>query len=190
MKITKYNCFDKNVIESFALSTIAKSFDYNYSSYFSPADTNNFDYLSQDRKKALEVTSVIPENELQAFIYDKKLAQGNRPQLKKVRDAVATKSGALISCAGGSMPEIENLIMFRIKEKNKKALSRMNKATYQQVDLCICISDGGLFDLRSFQLIFTDMREYEFNNIFFITLSHFIRFDKSNNEYTEYKLVV
>ena len=36
----------KNVIESFALSTIAKSYDSNYGDYVSPIDTDNFDFLS------------------------------------------------------------------------------------------------------------------------------------------------
>ena len=86
------------------------------------------------------------------------------------------------------MSEIRRLIRLRLEEKNAKALSRMEKNAYQQVDLCICIADGSLFDFFSFQLSFDDLRKYVFDNIFFITPSYFIRYDKVNG-YQEYERI-
>ena len=186
MEITIHNRYSKEVIEPFALSTIAKSFGFEYSQYYSPKDTNNFDYLSPDGTKALEITIVVPENEKQGLIYEKELAKGKHPTLGRVSRAKINEQGNLISYRGGSMSEIRHLIRSRLEEKNSKAVSRMKKAVYEQVDLCICIADGSLFDFFSFQLSFDDLRKYVFDNIFFITPSYFIRYDKVNG-YQEYE---
>ena len=189
MEITVHNRYSKEVIEPFALSTIAKSFDLRYGQYYSPKDTNNFDYLSQDGAKALEITMVVPENEKQGMIYEKELAKGKHPIPDRVSRAKINEQGKLISYRGGSMSEIRRLIRLRLEEKNAKALSRMEKNAYQQVDLCICIADGSLFDLFSFQLSFDDLQKYVFDNIFFITPSYFIRYDKVNG-YQEYERII
>ena len=40
--------YNKEVIEPFAISVIAKSFDTKYAQYIHPTDDDNFDYISLD----------------------------------------------------------------------------------------------------------------------------------------------
>lgn len=121
MEITIHNRYSKEVIEPFALSTIAKSFHLRYGQYYSPKDTNNFDYLSQDGAKALEITMVVSENEKQGMIYEKELDKGKHPIPERVSRAKINEQGKLISYRGGSMSEIRHLIRLRLEEKNAKA---------------------------------------------------------------------
>ena len=62
MEVTVYNRYSKEIIESFAISTISKSFDAEYGDYYSPQNTNNFDFISRDNTKAIEITVVFSEN--------------------------------------------------------------------------------------------------------------------------------
>jgi hypothetical protein len=43
--------FDKNYIEPSAIKIIADYFDESYNNYYSPNNTNNFDFISLDKKK-------------------------------------------------------------------------------------------------------------------------------------------
>ena len=185
-KVTLYNRYMKNVIEPFALSTIAKSYDSNYGDYVSPIDTDNFDFLSVDGKRALEVSLVISKNEKEAFEYDKAIAKGKTPSSKRVCESIIKSDGSLSSYHGGTMSEIRTLIAEKIEEKHKKALRRTATKKYDSIDLCLCIVDGSLFDLYSLEISFSNLSEYVFENIFFITPSYFIVFN-SINGYKEYE---
>lgn len=189
VEINRANCYDKNIIEPFALSTIAKSFDAIYADYRSPESTDNLDYISPDGSKAIEITTVIPNNVIGGFVYDKALSKGKNPSPNKIKKAKVDASGNLLSFYGGSMSEIRRGIIERIEEKNDKVIKRKIKYSYKSVDLCICIADGSLFDLYSFQTAFCDLQKYVFDNIFFITPSYFIRFDKING-FQEYRRII
>ena len=64
MHVTTENRYDKEIIEPFAISTIAKSYDRSYAFYYSPKDTDNFDYISEDGSKAIEISLIAPQNEI------------------------------------------------------------------------------------------------------------------------------
>ena len=57
-------------------------------------------------------------------------------------------------------------------------MKRIKVKNYHYIDLCLCIQDGSIFDLNSFKMAFTNLDKYLFQNIFFITPSHFIRYNK------------
>ena len=59
--------FDKKIIEKFALQTISKSFNYTYGEFILPNDTNNFDAVSLDNSRALEVTIAVAENNMKGM---------------------------------------------------------------------------------------------------------------------------
>ena len=84
------------------------------------------------------------------------------------------------------MTEMRSLILNRIEEKHKKALKRSSTREYDSIDLCLCIVDGSLFNLNSFKNSFTNLDAYVFENIFFITPSYFIVFNK-NDGYKEFE---
>lgn len=67
--------FDKNNIEPNAIKIIADYFDKSYNNYYSPNNTNNFDFISIDNKKALEVTTCIPKNLKEARKYESALSK-------------------------------------------------------------------------------------------------------------------
>lgn len=162
-----YERFDKNIIEKFSLETIAKSYDSKYKGYISPHNTDNFDFISKDMLAALEVTTVIPHNEIEAHKYMVERKKGKKNlSIKKVRDGETKEDGSLLSWYGGGMNEIKNKILLAIQRKNDIAISRMRKSNIKSVDLCVCIVDGGLFDLRSFEIAFSNFNEYIFENIF------------------------
>ena len=75
--------YSKEIIENFAINVVAKSFNKKYSTYFSPENSDNFDFISPDETEALEVTLVIPENERREYIYEREKHKGKK-DLKKI----------------------------------------------------------------------------------------------------------
>lgn len=185
-KVTLENRYMKEVIEPFALSTIAKSYDPSYNEFSSPVDKDNFDFLSIDGKRALEVSVVISRNEKEAYEYDKAIAKGKTPSSKRIIESKLKTDGRLFSYSGGTMTEMRSLILNRIEEKNQKALKRSSTRKYDSIDLCLCIVDGSLFNLNSFENSFANLDAYVFENMFFITPSYFIVFNK-NDGYKEFE---
>lgn len=182
--------YDKRIIEPFAIKTIAASFDERYGMYYSPIDTDNFDYISPSQEQAIEITSVISKNEINVYRYEKLKVNG-KPHLKTshIKWIKLKPNGDVYSYYGGSISEIKQAIRKSLESKHEKAKERLKNKSYKQVDLCICIQDGSLFDLFSFELEFTDLEKYVFDNIFFITPSHFICYNKKIG-FTEYPKVI
>lgn len=171
--------YNKEIIEPFAINTIARSFAQKYSEYSSPTDTNNFDFISKDGTCALEVTLVIPENERREHIYEVEKSKGkNNLKTNHIKNLKLDSSGKVLSYYGGSIGEIIKSIKNSIEKKQKKASRRNITNKYKAIDLCICIQDGGLLDIRSFEWELTNLDSYIFDNIFFITSSCFIRYCK------------
>ncbi len=63
-----HNRYNKKTIEPYAISVISQSYDKTYASFYSPVDTDNFDYLSVDGTKALEISLVLTSNESEAYV--------------------------------------------------------------------------------------------------------------------------
>ena len=173
--------YNKNVMEPFAISVISGSFNSKYAEYTQPTNTDNFDYLSPDGMHALEVVSVIPKNELEAYEYEKQLSKG-KTNLKKSRIKCAKfkEDGHLLSYYGGSLRPIIKSIEDAVKLKSSKAKKRTAIRQYDSIDLCVCVQDSGLMDLYSYQIAdFTfDFGTSGFNNIVCITPSYFFRYTK------------
>lgn len=171
--------FSKEIIEPFAIKTIAASFDSRYHTYLSPSNSDNFDYLSPSGDCALEITTVIPGNEMNMYVYEKLKANGkDNLDFSKIKGLRLKDNGEIYSYYGGSVVEIVKAINKSIQNKQSKALNRIKKKTYKYIDLAICMVDGSLFDLSSFELNFKDLISEPFNNIFFITPLYFIRYNK------------
>ena len=171
--------YSKEIIEKFAINVVAKSFNKKYSTYFSPENSDNFDFISPDETEALEVTLVIPDNEQREYIYEREKHKGKKDlKTNHIKNANFDSQGNIISYYGGSMPEIKNAILDSLERKQQKACKRLKDKNYQNIDLCFCIQDGSLFDLFSFKIAFDNLDKYIFQNIFFITPSYFIRYNK------------
>ena len=172
--------YDKKIIEEFAIRTISKSFDSKFSLYTSPKDTDNFDFISPNKKEALEITTVISKNEMKAYIYEKELSCGkNNLKPNKISNVKLREDGTLYSYDGGSMCEIRQKILDIIKKKHEIATKRKENTCVDIVDLCICMVDGSLYDINSFEIQFSNLLEESiFKNIFFITPSYFIKYNK------------
>lgn len=173
--------YDKKIIEEFAIRTISRSFNSKFSLYDSPKDTDNFDFISPNKKEALEITTVIPKNEMQAYIYEKELYCGkNNLNPNKISNVKLQEDGSLYSYNGGSMSEIRQKILEIIKKKHNRAVKRKENTGIDIVDLCICMVDGSLYDINSFKIQFSNLLEESiFRNIFFITPSCFIKYNKA-----------
>ncbi len=184
--------YDKSEIEPFAISVIAQSFDSKYAEYIRPKDTDNFDLVSPDGKRAVEVVLVAPENEMNAYVYEKTIDNPNSPESKKeatkrkIKQAVFDEDGKPRRYYGGSIQEIVKEIKKRATEKNEKAHKRKNFEMYESVDLCVCVQDGALLDILSFQIADFDFKELVFDNIFFITTERFLRYS-ADNGFEEYQ---
>ena len=178
--INPFDRYSKTVIEPFAINTIGLSFDEKYLNYTQPLDTNNFDYISPDNKNALEVTLVATNNEFEAYTYEKELSKGKSnlkaPKIKWLR--VNPDNGRIKMYYNGSFGELRKIIVNKIKMKQLKAQKRLENKHYDTVDLCLCIVEGGLFDLNSFQISFENLDISVFENIFFITRSVFVIYNK------------
>ena len=181
--------YDKKVIEEFAIRTIRKSFDDSYGLYILPNDTNNFDSISPDNRRALEITLVVSKNNMEGYIYEKLFAQG-KPNLEfeHIKNYKTNSSGKLLQWQGGPIEEISNKIQQAINQKEEKARKRLSKKQYDSIDLCICIDDGGYFDAETFGNINFDIGDI-FTNIFYITSSLFLRYTKQEG-IKQYKRII
>ena len=174
--------YSKKVMEPFAITVIAKSFDSKYAQYIHPSDDNDFDYISPDGLHAVEVVSVIPQNEMNAYEYEVQLSKGKR-HLKtiKIAGAVVSEDGKLVRFYGGSLRTIISEIQNAVNKKCDKAKKRAEKQHYEAIDLCVCVQDGSLMDLHSYQLANFDFSGVPFDNIFFITPLYFFRYSKASS---------
>lgn len=177
-----YKRYSKEVMEPFAIQAIAKSFDSKYAEYTQPTNTDNFDFLSPDGLSAVEVVSIIPDNERKAYVYGLELSKG-KTNLKTsgIKRAVFKEDGSLFCYYGGSVPEIIKAIKNAVTEKSTKAERRKQIRRFDSIDLCVCVQDGSLMDLQSYQIADFDFSESPFANIFFITPSYFIRYSKDSS---------
>lgn len=190
MNILFFERYDKHITEEFALRTISKSFDSYYGQYNFPKDTDNFDAISPDNNRALEVTLVISQNNREGYIYEKQFAQGKTNlRTNHIKWAKTDSSGKLLQWQGGPIDEIINEIKNFISKKEAKAKKRLSYSTFDFVDLCICIDDGGWFDENDFPRINIDLSNTIFKNIFFITSSLFFRYTKENG-FEQYERIV
>ena len=73
----------------------------------------------------------------------------------------------------------------KIDEKQKKALKRLKNKPYKMIDLCLCIDDGGMLDIFSFEIGLKNLDRYIFRSIFFITSNCFIYYNKES-DFEEY----
>ncbi len=181
--------YDKKITEPFAISVISKSFNSKYAEYIQPKDTDNFDFVSPDGKAAIEVVCVVPQNELKAYEYEKLLKIGKNPSKEKVKQLKADNGGQVVSYYGGSINEIIKSIKDVVATKNVKAKKRNSIKKYKSVDLCVCVQDGSLMDIKTFQYSDFDFSSYVFRNIFFITSARFFRYSVSSG-FEEYQRIV
>ena len=181
--------YSKEIIEQFALQVLKFSFDLKYGEYFKPSNEDNFDYISPDKNSALEITSVRTENEIQESVYEKHRAEGRKNlDTDRIIDSKFNNDGSIKSYYGGSISELISLIRISIDRKQRIAVNRLANKSYKNVDLCICINDGGLLNKENFELAFNDLNIYIFRNIFFITSLNFISYSKRKG-FKEYKKI-
>jgi hypothetical protein len=182
--------YDKNTIEEFALRTISKSFDDRYKFYFSPKNPDNFDFISPNNTRALEVTLAISSNDMEGYKYEKLYAQGKRNlSAKHIVGSKLSDSGELVQWCGGPFEEILIKIEEAIIKKEAIAQKRLSCSNYECVDLCVCIDDGGCLFENDFPLSNLELNNSLFENIFFITSKLFYRYTKQGG-YEQYKRVV
>ena len=178
-----------DVIEKFAVRTISKSFDASYGEYIFPSNTDNFDAISVDDQKALEITLVITTNQQSAYEYEKEFAKGKRNLETKHIDNIKLKNDGEISQFLVHPNEIIKQTQSAVNNKNEKAKKRLAQKKYSSVDLCICIDDGGWFDFIDFINMELELDFCLFENIFFITSSLFFRYTKTNG-FEQYKRII
>lgn len=182
--------YDKQIIEEFAIRVISKSFDSSYGQYILPDDTDNFDGVSPDGNRALEITLAVSRNNMSGYVYEKLFAYGNTNlQVNHIKNAKIDPSGKLLQWSGGTIREIINEIQNAVSKKQVKAQKRLANKTYDSVDLCVCIDDGGWFDEKDFSQINLSLDETLFDNIFFITSKLFFRYTKGNG-FEQYERIV
>ena len=154
--------YDKDSIEPFAINTIAQSFNERYAQYYSPKNTDNFDFISPDKQSALEVTLILPENERKEYEYEKALDKNGKANLHEIKGVKTDENDRILSYYGGSISEIKKAIVDSINRKNRKALKRLMNKKYSQVDLCLVIQDGALLDFNSFKHYFEEFYTLDF----------------------------
>lgn len=101
--------YDKDSIEPFAINTIAQSFNERYAQYYSPKNTDNFDFISPDKQSALEVTLILPENERKEYEYEKALDKNGKANLHEIKGVKTDENDRILSYYGGSISEIKRL---------------------------------------------------------------------------------
>ncbi len=89
--------YSSEKMEKFSIRVIAESFNKLYDDYIWQDKKDDFDFTSLDDKSALEVTSIIPINEINAVEYEKALDKCKIPNINKVIDARIDNNDELIT---------------------------------------------------------------------------------------------
>jgi hypothetical protein len=181
--------YDNDVIEKFAVRAISESFDESYGQYIFPNNPDNFDAISADGQKALEITLVITKNQRSAYEYEKEFVKGKHNLKTKHIENIKLKDNGELLQFIVHPNEIKKQTQSAIHIKNEKAKNRLIQKKYSSVDLCICIDDGGWFDFNDFINMGLLLDFCLFENIFFITSSLFFRYTKTNG-FEQYKRII
>ena len=183
--------YNKKVMEPFAITVIAKSFDAKYAQYIHPTNDGDFDFISLDGLHAVEVVTVFPKNEKEAYEYEVQLYKGKTHlRTNRIKDAIVKEDGSLLSYYGGSLRSIIADIKKEVNRKCDKVNRRKTiNNSVKCIDLCVCVQDGSLMDLHSYTTAGFDFTESPFDNIFFITPSYFFRYSRTTG-YEEYPRII
>lgn len=139
----KLNYSDK-IIEPFAITAIANSYDAVYNSFFWNKKKDDFDFINNALGIGLEVSAVITKNTQTVVSYQNSF----RKDITTIKQASLDESGELRAWYGGSCGELRKLIIERILLKNIKAKKHM-RAEIKECQLCLCVDDGGWFEKES-----------------------------------------
>lgn len=160
--------------EKFAIELLSNVVSPEYSTYRWNDKKDDFDFISLDGTKALEVSLIIPENIQNAIKYESSLERGKKPDIRKVECGEVTPEGELVCYYGGSMEEIRTLLLERIAKKDGKA-RRKQKPSITCYELCLLVSDGGLFHKEGdfdFLVPSTQYRSSIFDCVYIVTSTY------------------
>ena len=174
--------YSDKIIEPFAITTIANSYDAVYNSFLWNKKSDDFDFISNALGIGLEVSVVITKNTQTVIAYQNSF----RKDITTIKQAYVDDSGELRAWYGGSFDELRKLIIERILLKNSKAKKHI-RTEIKECQLCLCIDDGGWFEkesefnfLKSIKL----NKDVLFSKIFIITSSLFLAYE--SNKITRY----
>lgn len=162
-----YLRYDKKETEKWAVTVIARKYDKIYQDFEKNNETDGFDYIYTKEKIALEVSLVIPENEKRYYEYEKALEKKGNANESRIKGFKQFEDGR-IKHFGGSIDEIINLTLERIKAKHSKAIRHNSQGEFNKVNLCLLINDGSLLGVETFRFYFKGLERYMFNKIFFL----------------------
>lgn len=167
--------YSDKIIEPFAITTIANSYDAVYNSFFWNKKKDDFDFINNALGIGVEVSVVITKNTQTVVSYQNSF----RKDITTIKQASLDESGELRAWYGGSYGELRKLILERIFLKSTKATKHM-RAEIKECQLCLCVDDGGWFEkesefdfLKSIKL----GKDVMFRKIFIITSSLFLVYE-------------
>lgn len=172
--VKKLDYSDK-IIEPFAITTIANSYDAVYNSFFWNKKKDDFDFINNALGVGLEVSVVITKNTQTVVSYQNSL----RKDITTIKLAMFDENSELRAWYGGSGGELRNLIVERILLKNTKAKKHI-RPEIKECQLCLCVDDGGWFEKESEFDFLKSMKLNEdviFHKIFIITSSLFLVYE-------------
>lgn len=177
--------YKKECTQTFAKKVLGNSYDIDYLSFDELENTDNFDLVSKDKKTAVEITLVITENEKYVVEYEVNYFKGKK--LKKNEDSsfVYDRDGRLRFYADNS-ENLFNSIKKAIETKNEKAKKRLC-ANIEKYELCLLVSDGGIFDKLFVEQLISFTDKIVFNKIFVITSCAFFVIDVKSKKVKEYE---
>ena len=175
--------YKDNVLEPFALKTIASFYDSIYNDFIWNKKADNFDFIHSGLGIALEISTIITKNTQKVVAYEHSV----RPDIRSIKQAKTDINGNLISWYGGSGFEIKNLILERIECKNAKAQKHFI-SNFKECQLCLCVDDGGWFEsVEEFDFLKESplVKNMIFSKIFIITRDLFLVYE--NNQIASYQ---
>lgn len=167
--------YSDKIIEPFAITTIANSYDAVYNSFFWNKKNDDFDFINNALGIGLEVSVVITKNTQTVVAYQ----NSYHKDITTVKQARLDDGGELRAWYGGSYGELRKLIIERIFLKNTKATKHM-RAEINECQLCLCVDDGGWFGKESEFDFLKSIKLGEdviFRKLFIITSSLFLVYE-------------
>jgi len=139
--------YRRKELELESIKRISKFVDPKYGSFDYQDGKDEFDFTSKDRTWALEQTSYIARNLVNATEYEKAILKGKTAERRRVINGYFNERGDLLASFGDDMNGAREGVLKRILDKDEKCRKRLLiEPSFKTIDLIVTVPENPLFN--------------------------------------------
>lgn len=139
--------YDRKDLELESVKRIVKFVDPRYGSFDYHDADDEFVFTSKDKTWALEQTSYIARNLVNATEYEKTILKGKTAERRRVIDGCFDADGDLLAFFGDEMESTREGVLKRILDKDEKCRKRLLiEPSFKTIDLIVTVPENPLFN--------------------------------------------